>query len=122
MPVRYVIDKERRLILTTAEGIATFAEIQAHQEQLLADPDLDRSFNQLIDVTAVKKLAMSVEEAKTIAWRAVLSPESRRAVIATEQSVYGMFRLMQTYHEQTAGHSHVGIFYDRDEALKWLGN
>jgi hypothetical protein len=52
----------------------------------------------------------------------VLSPESRRAVIATEKSVFGMFRLAQAYHDMTQGHSHLGVFYDRDEALRWLGN
>lgn len=121
MPVRYVIDKQRRLVVTVGEDIVTFAEVKLHQDKLTTDPDLDPTFNQFIDLTTVKEFAVSVEEAKTLARRAVLSAESRRAVVASEKSVFGMFRLMQPYHEMTAGHSHIGIFYDRDEALKWLG-
>jgi len=69
----------------------------------------------------VKILSISAGEAERLARRKVLSPDSRRAVVASEKSVYGMFRLMQAHHEATEGHSHVGVFYERDEALKWLG-
>jgi hypothetical protein len=69
----------------------------------------------------VTNLTISVEEAKMLACRDVLSAESRRAIVTSEKAVFGMYRLMQTYHEMTAGPSHIGIFYDRDEALKWLG-
>jgi len=122
MPIRSVIDKERRLVLTTAEGIVRFAEAKLHQDQLVTNPNLDRTFNQLIDATTASDIAISIEEAGTLARRTVLSPESRRAIVATEKSVYGMFRLMQAYHELTEGHSHVGVFYDFDEALRWLGD
>jgi len=121
MPVHYVINKEQRLVLTVGEGILTFTEVERHQDQLLADPNRDPKFNQLIDMTNAKEVSLSVAEAKQIARRAVFSPDSRRAVVASEKSVYGVFRMMQVYHETTAGHSHVGIFYDRDEALQWLG-
>ena len=120
MPAHYVIDTERRLVLTSGNGVLTFEEIKSHQDRLMADPHLDPTFNQLIDVTAVTKLDISVEEAKTLARRAVLSPASRRAVVAHEKSVYGMFRLMQTYHEGITNPSHVAVFYDRVKAVNWL--
>ena len=121
MPARYVIHKELSLILSVGEGVLTFSEMKSHQDGLLADPDLDRKFDQLLDLTRVTNMTISVEEAKMLARRAVLSTESRRAVVAGEKAVFGMYRLMQTYHEMTEGHSHIGIFYDREEALKWLG-
>jgi len=122
MPAHYIIDKERRLILTTGEGVLTFPEIKSHQNRLIADPDFDPTFNQFIDVTTVEKLDLSFEQAKTLARQAVLSRASRRAVVANEKSVYGMFRLMQTYHEGIKSASHVAIFYDRAEALTWLAS
>lgn len=121
MPVDYVIAKERSLILSTGEGVVTFEEIKAHQDRLLADPERDPRFNQLIDMVVVQKLVLSIEEARLLASVVVLAPGSRRAAVASEKSVYGMFRLMQAYHEAVANHSHVGIFYTRDEALQWLG-
>ena len=120
MPVQYLIAKQQRLILSAGGGVVTFEEIKAHQDRLLVDPERDPQFNQLIDMMEVERLVLSVEEARLLASAAVLAPESRRAAVATEKSVYGMFRLMQAYHEAIPNHSHVGIFYTREEALQWL--
>ena len=121
MPVHYVIAKERSLILSTGEGVVTFEEMKAHQDRLLADSERVPQFNQLIDMVAVQRLVLSIEEARLLASVAILAPESRRAAVASEKSVYGMFRLMQAYHEAVPNHSYIGIFYTRDEALQWLG-
>jgi hypothetical protein len=120
MPVRYVIHKKLRLVLTIGEGAVTFDEIKAHQDRLLSDPDFDPSFNQLIDVTGATTLDLSAEEAKQIARRRIVSSGSRRAYVAKSPHIFGMGRLMEVYHEQHA-EVEVHIFDDRDAALKWLG-
>ena len=114
----YVIEKQRRLIVTTGDGIVTFSEIRAHQNRLLSDPDFDAGFDQLIDVTNVEKFDMTGDEARTIAERPIVSPNSKRAFVATKPSIYGFGRLMAVYHESYA---QVQIFYDFNSALKWLG-
>ncbi len=117
MSVRYEIDKEHRLILTVGEASVTASEIKSHQERLLRDPDFDASFNQLIDVTTATGLDMSTDEAREVAVRPIVSPMSRRAFVASRPPIYGLGRLMEMYHE----HAEVQVFYDRDEALRWLG-
>jgi len=42
MPVQYVIDKERRLVITTARDRVAFAEGRAHQERLKEGPSVFR--------------------------------------------------------------------------------
>ena len=121
MPIRYVIDKEQRIVISTASGVLTFAETKAHQDQLKNDPDFIPEFNQLIDMTAVTDIAMSTEEAKTIASRTFFSASSRRAWVAAQPAIFGMGRLMQVHHEMEEGGSQVCVFYARDPALKWLG-
>jgi len=118
LPVRYVIDKDHRLVLTIGEGSVTFDDIKHHQNRLLSDPAFDAKFDQLIDVTTATSFDLSAEEAKEIARRPIVSPASRRAFVASMPGVYGMGRLMQVYHERNA---QVDVFYDRDSALKWLG-
>jgi len=118
MPLRYVIDKERRLVISTARDRVTFAEIKAHQDELLQDSEFDPEFNQLIDTTAVTVLDVSVEEAKTVARRKMFSRTSRRAFLAVSPAVFGMGRLMEVYHHQQA---QIYVFYDLPSALKWLG-
>ncbi len=82
MGLRFTIDKQRRLIVTVAEGRVVFDDIRSHQDRLLADPEFDATLDQLIDTTTATEFALSVAEARTIAERPMLSPESRRAVVA----------------------------------------
>jgi hypothetical protein len=121
MPVRYVIDKESQLVVTTGLGRLTFAESLAHQDQLLNDPDFNSEFNQLIDLTAATSLDISVAEAKRLAMRNPFSSTSRRAFVATNPSIFGLGRLMEVYHEMSAVVSLVCVFYDLPSAMKWLG-
>jgi len=121
MPWTYVIDRHRRLIVSTGSGRLTFAEAKTHDEQLENDPDFDPDFNQIIDFTALTAFEVSTVEAKRLASRANFSAKSRRALVASSPEVFGMGRLMETYHAMAGGRAETCIFYDRDEALKWLG-
>src|SRR4051794_25030937 len=96
--VNYLIDKERRLIVTVTDGCVTFDDVRDHQDRLLADPDFDASFNQLIDTTRATKFDISAPEARTLALRPIVSPESRRALVATVPHIYGLGRMMAIYH------------------------
>ena len=66
MPCRYVIDKERRLVISTAWDRLTFAQAKAHDDQLLSDPDFSPEFNQLMDATAVTAMDMSIERGQDV--------------------------------------------------------
>jgi hypothetical protein len=107
------------LILTTVEGCVTFEDIKGHQDRLLADPDFDASFDHLIDATSATKLDISADEAKMIAHRRIVSPESRRALVAGKPHIFGLGRMMEIYHEDLE-HAEVEVFYSMDEALRWL--
>jgi len=120
MPWKYVIDRPRRLIVRTGWDRLTFSEARTHNEQMESDPDFDPDFKQLIDLTAVTAFEVSTTEAKTLASGASFSARSRRALVASSPEVFGMGRLMETYHEMAGGRAETRIFYDRDEALKWL--
>jgi hypothetical protein len=118
----YEIDKERRLITSTASGVITLPEIWAHQEKLDKDPDFDPSFAQLLDVTQVTKLKLSSEDVRRVAESNTLSTNPRLAIVATSSLVYGMARMFQIFREMK-GEEKTRVFRDRDEALAWvLGN
>lgn len=121
MPARYVIHKDQGLVVNYGWGHLTFADFRAQQDTLIKDLDFDPSFNRLVDVTEATALDLTVEEAKTIARRSIYHPASRRAVVAKDPDVFGMARLMDVYHATATRREQVRVFYDRDEALKWLG-
>ena len=97
----------------------TFDDVRDHQDRLLVDPDFDASFDQLIDTTPVTEFDISADEARILASRRIVSPESRRAFVATKPHIFGLGRMMEIYHENL-GYAHVHVFYSMDEAWKWL--
>lgn len=121
MPLRYLIDKERRLVLTTGWDRLTFAQTQAYQDQLWNDPEFNPEFNQLVDLSALTGLGMSVDETKQIAKRSGFSEGSRRALVAPDAAVFGMSRLFGVYNEMSNTPSQIQVFRDLPSALKWLG-
>jgi hypothetical protein len=119
MPVRSSIDKPQRLILTVAEGCVKFDEVKDHQDRLLADPDFDPAFNQLIDTIPATNFDLSPDEARILAQRRIVAPEARRAFVADTPYVYGLGRMMEIYHA-VLEYAYVKVFHSVDEALKWL--
>jgi hypothetical protein len=122
VPVCYVLDKERRLVVTTASDCVTFAEAKANQDQLKNDPDFQPEFNHLLDATAVTVLDISSEEAERLGRASTFfSASSRRAWVAPNPFLFGIGRLIGTYREIAGGREEFRVFNDRQEALRWLG-
>ena len=121
MPTRYVIDKHRRVVVSTGWDRVTFAELQAHENELLRDPDFNAEFDQLIDATAVAQFDVSHDEVKMIAARKVFSATSRRAFVAGSSFIYGMGRMISIYAELSGTSVQAKVFTDLPSARQWLG-
>ena len=120
MPASYVIEKERRLVITTGKDRVTFAEANTHRDQLLNDPDFKSEFDQLVDLTAVTALDISAQEARAMGTRGLFSSTSRRAIVAPTPAIFGMGRMMQAYNELSDLATQIRVFHDLGSALKWL--
>jgi hypothetical protein len=122
MPLRSVIRKDYRLVVSTGEGRVTLDDVMGHQETLLRNPDFNPDFNQLVDVTSVSDVTLSGDDLRKAVGRKIFSPASRIAVVASGTFMYGMLRMTQNYQELSAiEQPPVSIFMDRASALKWLG-
>ena len=121
MPCSYIIDKERRLVISTGVGVVTFEEMKAHQQKLLDDPDFSGEFNQLINAMDVTKVELSRDAAQDLTSRNIFSARSRRALVANKPAIFGMGRLLMTYFEMSSRPSQVNVFHELAPALKWLG-
>jgi len=119
MPCRYVIDTERGLVISLGWDRVTFAEIQAHFERLVKDPDFHSEFNQFVDGTAVTALEISAQEAKVIAGRRFFSPTSRRAFLASNLKILGMARVIETAAGMVKDREQVRCF--TIEKKRWSG-
>lgn len=115
----YEIDKERRLVTSTAAGAFTLAEVWAHQQEIAKDPDFDPSFAQLLDVTQVSELELSSDEIARAAGRSVFAINTRLAILVSSNFVYGLARMFQILGEMH-GNKKIHVFRERDEALAWV--
>ena len=115
----YEIDKERRLVTSTASGVITLPEVWAHQEKLEKDPDFDRNFAQLLDITQVTKLDLSSEDIRSVAGSNLFASNPRLAIVASSNFLYGLARMFQILREMN-GKVGIRVFRDRDEALAWV--
>ena len=86
MPAFYKIDKERRLVLTTAWGVFTFADAVSHQRKLAEDPDFGPSFSQIADFTQVTQFEITADDVHRFAQSSIFSPVSRRAILMPTES------------------------------------
>jgi len=114
--VTYVIDSQQQLILTTADGVVGFDDIRGHQDCLLADPEFDPTFNQLIDTIRAIRINLSDEEVRILCERPIVAPSSRRAFVALNPHILGLGRMMAIYHDELWGLAHVQVFHSIDTA------
>jgi len=118
MPASYQIDKARRLVISTASGFLTAANILAHQRQLLGDPDFDPTCSQIVDCTGVTGIDLSADDVRAVAATTIFSAHSRRAVLVATDEQLGFARMFKMLRE-AEGEYGIRVFRDRAEALRW---
>lgn len=119
MPAEYQIDKNRRLVLTNCSDVLTMADLLAHGDRLLQDPDFTPNFCHFMDLSLVTEVELSSEELRRLAQRQVFSPESRRALLVGNDLTYGLSRMFGI-HREMLGEAGIRVFRDRAEALDWV--
>ena len=119
MPQFYKIDKERRLVLSTASGVFSRADAVGHMQKLLKDPDFDPSYFQIADFTQVTKIELTAQDVHELAQRSVFSPQSRRALLVRNDVAYGLGRMFGMLRE-SQGEMGIRVFRNLEEALDWV--
>lgn len=118
MPASFQIDKARRLVVSTATGFLTVADILAHQKKLLVDPNFDPDCSQIVDCSAVTGIDLSPDDVRAVTAASIFSSHSRRAVLVATDEQYGfasMFKMMR----EAQGEFGIRVFRNRSEALQW---
>ena len=119
MPAFYKIDKTHKLVLSTASGVFDLVSALAHQDQLLADPEFDPSYSQLLDFTHITVTEIDAEGVRKIAERTIFWPCPRRAILINKDVEHNFVRLFQMLREND-GEDGIRIFRSLDDALAWI--
>ena len=122
MPLRYTIDPERELILTTGEGVLTDKDVLDLKARILADPLYRNELRELSDVRGVTELHVTPQGIAAFTGfdreHADKTQGRRLALVASKDLVFGMARM---YEGLSPEESPVGVFRSMDEAKEWLG-
>jgi hypothetical protein len=118
VPASYQIDKARRLVISTASGFLTAADILVHQRKLLADPCFDPACSQIVDCSAVTGIDLSPDDVRAVTAATIFSAHSRRAVLVATDEQFGFARMFKMMRE-AQGEYGIRVFRDRAEALRW---
>jgi hypothetical protein len=116
MPCAYRIDKDLKSVTSRWTGTATDVDVQRYREDLLNDPEFDRSYDQLIDFSDVTAFRVTLKLIQTVARNRIFGETSRTAIVAPEDVAFGSSRAFQAY---SASHV-VMVFRDLEEARRWL--
>ena len=123
MTVQYQIDGSIRRITTRAFGEVTIEEVLEHFDELSADPSFKPELDVLLDLVDCKTLP-SADEVRRAAARVTASHSPlrfRRLAVAVESdALFGMLRMFHAFSD--TAFSDAQIFWDRDQALQWLGD
>lgn len=120
MPATYVIDKRRRLVITTASGVLTFQDCARHQDRLIEDPEFDPTYNQLLDFVDVTSYRLDELAFRFLTVRHIFSGQSRRAAVGSGEQFEKLANEGIRYRKEHLGTESIRMFSDREEALRWL--
>jgi hypothetical protein len=120
LPFDYIIDKDRRLIVTTAQGVVTVAEVRSKLDRLFSDPEFDPHLNELIDATRITKMSVPVTDVFKFLNECVSEMKSRIAWVVTESGKWEM--LAQMFAAWMSLHGECEVFHDVPSAVAWLAD
>jgi hypothetical protein len=118
MPAYFKIDKERKVVMSTAAGVFTLDDGLGHQDKLLKDPEFAPHFSQLLDFTHVTRAELTHEDVRRLALRKIFSSDSHRSLLVGTDLMFGLARMFMIFRE-IQGEKGVRIFRNLDQALLW---
>jgi hypothetical protein len=119
MPIEYVRDPGRGWLLTTANGLVTFHDINEHlnveeYNRDLGRPELIDARGAITNLTADQIRRLAQRAADTVS-RVPLGPT---AIVTTNDFVFGMARMYSAFAERAP--ARVEVFREMDAADVWL--
>ena len=119
LPATYEIDHKQRLVTSRLWGPVTEDEVFEHNEKLRNDPDFDPSYRQFVDMTGITEIKVGTGMINETSLDQFFAPGTRRAFLATDDTVFGMARMFALRAEGVG--QVIEVFRDRAKAEEWLG-
>lgn len=122
MSMVYEVDPTSGVIVTTARGVVTAEELEAHMRGLARNPELPRPLRELWDGRAVERFAVWGADIQRIVGGAGTADGglggARLAIVASQDVIYGMARMAEILSESTA--VTIRAFRELEPAQRWI--
>jgi hypothetical protein len=119
MPISYSIDPDKKIVRSRIWGVVTNDDVHQHNRELRNDPRFDPSYNQLADMSDVTRNMVTFDNVQETARDQYFLPGTRRALLCSDDTTFGLCRMYATYAEGLG--QVVNVFRDQTEAEAWLG-
>ena len=110
MPFATSFYRDRRLMITRGWGHITLADVRAYQQELGERPEFDPTWSHVFDARDAVQFDLSRDEIRQLAATSMMAPSARRAMVATDRTIFGLFRIYGTLFELQMDGSAVGVF------------
>ena len=118
MPFSVQLDRERHLIVISAEGDVGDTDLEALSKTARAMPEVATGIGVLYDCSGLSSVSVTRGLVQELGMRA-RNDTNRVAFVAPTPVAFGLARMYQII---SGGEDRMQIFPDRDTALAWLKN
>lgn len=118
MPIRLIIDRARRIVISCGSGIVTDEDLVAGRRDLQNEPDFDPTFSRIWDLTEATELAVSDEVLRGFAAHSLSDPTVRRAIACLAPSI--VQRVLSFASLSRSFNQDLALFPSRREAEEWI--
>jgi hypothetical protein len=119
LPATYLIDVERKLVISHAWGAITDDDVREHARMLRSDPLFDPTYRQLVDMSGITEDLVDTNTKQESSRDQLFAPGVRRAWVASADYTFGMARMYAIAAERHG--QAIGVFRARSDAEEWLG-
>ncbi len=124
MPLRVVVDVDKKMIRVAGEGVVTDEELLQYVHDYLSGGDLG-GYDELFDLSEADVQDLTYTGLSSVAAAAAATDPAadpvKIAILVSESRGMGVSRLYQSLRESKGGRRHTRVFWDRAECREWLG-
>lgn len=124
MPLRYQIDDEHRVVITTGHGVVNDTEVFEYKQSVWSLPRV-AGYDELIDMTGVQRVEVpSTERLRELARLSAAMDvpiPSRLAIVAADAVTHGIAQMYELFRRlDRRSTKTLSVFRTVEEALLWL--
>ena len=120
MPCEFIIDTERRLVISRGTGTFRYADFLEHMEKLRPDPRFRPEFDHVVDCRKFELVDLAFKQVEEMGRQSIFAATSRRAFIVSSDLHFGLGRMFAVFREMECGQVTM-VFRDMLEVTAWLG-